>query len=100
MTIYVDPLLQRGWIMYGQPIASCHMITSEADLDDLHAFAEAIGMQVRWFQRHAAWRPHYDLTAKTRAAALAAGAVEVTGRRLIEILRERKRRILALGSAA
>jgi predicted kinase len=49
----------------------CHMAT-DADFDELHAFAARLGLRRRWFQRD-----HYDLPAHGRAAAVALGAEEV-----------------------
>lgn len=74
MPVYVDDM-RAG---YGRMIM-CHMI---ADTDDeLHAMAALIGVARRWHQappkvRHS----HYDIALSKRAAALAAGAVEITAR--------------------
>ena len=57
---------------------SCHL-TTDAGLDELHAFAERIGMRREWFQDHPI-APHYDLTVRRRAHALRLGAIEVSGR--------------------
>lgn len=59
-----------------------------ADRDRLHALADAIGMKRAWFQE----RPrlyHYDLIAESkRLAAVRAGAVRVTPKRLVALIRE------------
>lgn len=52
-------------------------------LDELHAFALRIGLRRTWFQPHAI-SPHYDLTVGRRAAAVRAGAVEMSFRELKE----------------
>lgn len=57
---------------------SCHL-TTDGNIEELHAFAAKIGMKREWFQEHRLL-PHYDLTPKRRAAAIAAGAVEVSAR--------------------
>lgn len=75
--ICVDPLLNHGWRMYGKAIPSCHMFADGLDLEPLHELAKAIGLQRRWFQGDGS-TPHYDLTPSKRAAAVAAGAVELT----------------------
>lgn len=49
---------------------------TDAGLAELHAMAERIGMRREWFQNKPHY-PHYDLTESLRAAAVAAGAVEV-----------------------
>lgn len=53
---------------------SCHL-TTDGQLDELHAFAARIGLRRGWFQVHGT--PHYDLTPARRAKALALGAVFV-----------------------
>lgn len=74
MTIMVDELqvwpVARGIFTAG----SCHL-TTDGELDDLHAFAARIGMRRAWFQSGRI--PHYDLTEGRRQRALAAGAVFV-----------------------
>lgn len=89
--IYVDPLMHHGWIMRGRAIASCHMFTDEAALDELHVMAQKIGLRRDWFQPGAT--PHYDLTPRRRQAAIDAGAVVVDRRKAVELWRERRGRI-------
>jgi hypothetical protein len=48
-------------------------------LDELHAFAAAIGMKRSWFQDHPL-APHYDLSPSRHALALQHGAVLVSAR--------------------
>lgn len=60
----------------------CHLITDNPDLEELHQFAERIGLRRSYFQdkRYGSkdpGRPHYDVTASKRAQAVTAGAVEV-----------------------
>jgi Protein of unknown function (DUF4031) len=55
---------------------SCHMTTDDltpAGFEELHAFAEHMGLRREWFQEHPVM-PHYDLTPSKRAYALACGA--------------------------
>lgn len=54
---------------------SCHM-TTDGPIEELHVFADKIGLKRQWFQKHKIV-DHYDLTPKMRAKAIAAGAVEV-----------------------
>jgi len=44
-------------------------------LEELHEFANKIGMKKTWFQDRKL--PHYDLTVKRRQLALSLGAIEV-----------------------
>lgn len=75
--VYVDPLMKitpsKQW-PYSQ---ACHL---RADTEEeLHAFAERLGLQRLWFQGHHPnprfW--HYDITANMRAKAVAMGAKEL-----------------------
>jgi len=59
----------------------CHLV-SDTSYEELHEVAAAIGIPRRGFQGD-----HYDVPARMRAAAIAAGAVPVTGRELITRLR-------------
>lgn len=87
MPIYVDELQSYGQAPaagaerhFGGGKRSCHMAT-DGSLDELHRFAQAIGLRRSWFQDGST--PHYDLTPSRRAAAVARGAVEVDTRELI-----------------
>ncbi len=57
---------------------SCHL-TTDGPIEELHAFAERLGMRRTWFQPHPKM-DHYDLTPRRRAVALAHGAVFVEAR--------------------
>jgi hypothetical protein len=52
----------------------CHMIAD--DLNELHAMADRIGVQRRWFQSHAS-HPHYDICKSKRELAVRFGAIEL-----------------------
>ena len=57
----------------------CHMIADS--LDELHAMADKIGMERRWFQvPPKASHPHYDIPQERRKMAIALGALEVCER--------------------
>lgn len=66
--VYVDDYRGqfRGMVM-------CHMVADS--LDELHAFAERLGLRREWFQATSV--PHYDLSLTRRKLALELGAVEV-----------------------
>lgn len=76
MPTYVDGEANRfrGMVM-------CHMFADT--LDELHAMAAAIGMRREWFQPFSF--PHYDVAKGRRAAAIKAGAIEVSRREGYEI---------------
>lgn len=79
MAVYVD----RARNPYGRMVM-CHMVADT--LDELHAMATRIGMKREWFQGEAS-TPHYDVSLTRRAAAIAAGAVEVDRRGMGEIIK-------------
>lgn len=70
MTIYVDECI---WPFRGTKY--CHMMVGkDDDLQELHDFAEQIGLKRAWFQnKH--YAPHYDLAPSKRALAIKNGAV-------------------------
>ena len=77
MAVLVDPL--REYPEAGLPWTRwCHMVSDE-DFDELHAFAEAMGIPRRRFQGD-----HYDLHPRLRERALELGAVEVGTGELVQ----------------
>ncbi len=76
MAILVDeaiwPWRDRLW---------CHLV-SDTSLDELHAFAEWIGVPRRGFQGD-----HYDIPTEARLVAIEEGAIPSTGRQVVEALR-------------
>lgn len=91
MTVYVDSMRAE----LGDRVF-CHMI---ADSDaELHALAARLGIHRR---RHQTPGPksHYDITLRERAAAIAAGAVEITWKQA-SALCARRRETGTLGDPA
>jgi hypothetical protein len=89
VSVYVD----RAKNGFGRMVM-CHMIGDT--LDELHAMADTIGVARRWFQSSPpASFPHYDIAQSKRALAIAAGAVDVDARTLVEHMR-RLRPILGI----
>ena len=89
MTVYVDDLVEWGWVLRGRKVASCHMFTDSLDLQELHAMAQAIGMKRAWFQDKAA-APHYDLSASRREKAVTLGATPLNRRESVAVWRARR----------
>ena len=56
--IYIDRVQARGGS--GKFRKSAHLFTDDENLEELHAFAEFIGLKRRWFQDEKF--SHYDLT--------------------------------------
>ncbi len=77
--VVVDQIVQRPTKIRCFKAGSCHLSSDVDDLEELHEFARKIGLRREWFQEHRIL-PHYDLTVARRAAAIAAGAVEVDAR--------------------
>lgn len=80
MSVYVD----NARIPYGRMLM-CHMIADS--LEELHTMADIIGIKRKWFQDKRI--PHYDVCLAKRALALKNGAIEVTGKQLITITKEK-----------
>ncbi|MFF4759670.1 DUF4031 domain-containing protein [Streptomyces sp. NPDC001292] len=75
MTLYIDP---PSWPGHGRMWS--HLV-SDVSYDELHTFAEGLGVPRRAFERD-----HYDLPAQRYADAVAAGAVEVSSREVVRLL--------------
>ena len=77
--VYVDKARNRfrGMIM-------CHMLADS--VDELHAFAERIGMKREWYQPVST--PHYDLSLTKRLEAISKGAIEIDNKKVVEIVKK------------
>jgi hypothetical protein len=83
VTVYVDDMKAA----FGR-MKMCHML---ADSDvELHAMADRIGVARRWHQAPPRHASHYDIALSKRAAAVAAGAVEITWRQAGAMVRRRR----------
>ncbi|GGS80562.1 DUF4031 domain-containing protein [Streptomyces griseoviridis] len=76
MSVYVDP---PAWPGHGRMWS--HLV-SDVSYDELHAFADRLGLPRRAFDRD-----HYDLPAHRYADAVRAGAREVGSREVVRLLR-------------
>lgn len=83
MTVYVDDM-HRYPLGRFQRMKMSHLIADSND--ELHAFADSIGLKREWFQQD-----HYDVSLTKRREAVQKGAVEVTLRVLSLMARERRR---------
>lgn len=82
MAVYVDnPIFPFRGKMY------CHMAT-DRDIEELHRFANRLGMKFSWFQNHPQ-HPHYDLSPNKRELAIRLGAIEISTLELIHICYKR-----------
>jgi hypothetical protein len=73
VSVYVDELRKHGGSASFRWEHSCHLYADS--VEELHAFASAIGLKRQWFQDKADF-PHYDLTARRRRMAVEQGAME------------------------
>ena len=79
MAVYVD---HGQWPYRGMKM--CHMMSES--LDELHAMADLIGIQRKWFQANAS-TPHYDISQSKRALAIKHGALEADRAKVVELIR-------------
>lgn len=78
MSVYVDDMQAP----FGRMVM-CHMI---ADTHcELVVMADTIGVNRRWLQRAGSFGEHFDICLAKRAAAVRAGAVQVTLRELADM---------------
>jgi len=84
MALFVDPLMNHGWVLRGRAVANCHLFTGRLALVELPALAEQIGMRRACLPAHASV-PHYELTPSRRRDAIALGTLEVDPHQAVEI---------------
>jgi Protein of unknown function (DUF4031) len=77
VSVYVDePIWPFGRMMM------CHMVADSRE--ELDGMADRIGVARKWIQHPNTHREHYDVCKSKRAAAVAAGAIEVTTHELCQ----------------
>ena len=87
MPVYVDasvwefthPRTKRRMVM-------CHMLADTPD--ELFEMADKIGMHPAWFQYKPGKTPHFDLSKTKRALAVEQGAIEVSRRETVRMIRK------------
>ena len=81
MAILIDSFYNgaRGPIRYWH--SRCGHLVSDTSIEELHEFAENLGLRREWFQVKSI--PHYDLTGTVYELAIAQGAILVTSREII-----------------
>jgi hypothetical protein len=88
VSIYVDNARVPG--RWYSTTAFCSHLTADTR-DELHAFAERIGLRRSWFYDEPDGRWRYEVTASRRWEAIAAGAQDVTTDELTDVYRRRGR---------
>ena len=87
MSVYVDKIKPVFGDGKRFPYSTyCHMISD--DVEELKKFGLKIGLRPEWFQEKSS--PHFDLTAGMRKKAVANGAIEVTDREIVAIIRKNR----------
>lgn len=101
MTVYVDDAYIPARVRNGGRYVTgrwSHMFSDSSDAE-LHALASRVGLRRSWFQ-HAddpiQHRRHYDVVESRRAAAVAAGAVEITVREMGRMIGAERARLRSL----
>jgi len=69
-------------------LVMCHMVADTRE--ELDAMADRIGVARKWIQYPGTHREHYDICLSKRAAAIAAGALEITWRETALHCREKR----------
>lgn len=67
LTSYSTDIVAKSARRFGN--TWCHLWTDSSDIEELHEFAQEIGLQRTWFQAKDRF-PHYDLTPAKRELAL------------------------------
>ena len=94
MAVYVDDFLFPADIPNGRVIHSSnwsHLFNDGPD-QELHEFAQRLGLRREYFQHPGEWHRHYDVTQGKRWQAIRLGAIEVTSHEGTKILRGRDER--------
>lgn len=81
MAILIDSFMNGARGPFHFRHRRCGHLVSDTSIEELHAFAEKLGMRREWFQRRSI--PHYDLTGERYNLALAMGAELVSSRELV-----------------
>jgi hypothetical protein len=83
MAVYVDTMKAS----YGRMVM-CHMIADTTA--ELLAMADTIGVNRKWIQKVGMPSEHFDICKSKRAAAIRAGAIEISMRELALKIRDRQ----------
>lgn len=89
MAVYVDALMSYADKQIADAAKRhgrqwCHLIGD--DVEELHRFAQSIGLRRSWFQGNSSM-PHYDLTPGKRQQAIKKGAIEIDRDEFVSRLR-------------
>lgn len=68
---------------------ACHLVADS--VSELQEFAQLMPLHISWFQDSPSM-PHYDLTTRIRQRAISLGAIPVTQKRFVRIMRKYRQR--------
>ncbi|MBL4789098.1 MAG: DUF4031 domain-containing protein [Kordiimonadaceae bacterium] len=85
MSVYVDTMKAsfRGMVM-------CHMLADTHQ--ELLEMADKIGMEHKWIQHAGSEKEHFDIPENKRTLALLFGAIEISRRDLVRLIRAKRAR--------
>jgi len=87
MAVYIDAPKRHRF--RGRLIWSSHLMADSSE--ELVAFARALGMKPAWLQNAGAPKEHFDVFGRARhAAAVRAGAHQVSSRDLVRLIQRRR----------
>lgn len=84
MVVYVDDMKAP----FRRMVMSHMMADSSAEL---MAMADRLGLQRAWLQKAGTYLEHYDVSTSKRAAAVRAGAVQVSRRELVRMMLDKRK---------
>jgi hypothetical protein len=83
MSVYVDTANN----LFGR-MRMCHMVAD--DRVELLTMADAIDVQRKWIQKFGTAEEHFDICKSKRAKAVMLGAIEVTQREMVRIIKSKR----------
>jgi len=83
VAVYVDPAVYPLGRM-----RMCHMLADTTE--ELKAMAVALGLKPEWIQKPGQPDEHFDICLAKRKRAIRLGAIEVTSRDLVRLIRARR----------
>lgn len=87
MSVYVDDMAAD----FGRMIM-CHIIADTTE--ELLDMADKIGVQRKWLQHAGTHREHFDIAKGKKALAVKHGAVQISGRDLVSMIRSKRERMV------
>jgi len=87
--LYVDILMEHGFIYRGKHTPSCHLFSD--NIQELIATAEALKLKQNWLHKSRLLIPHFDLVESKRKRALKLGAVELVKENYLKVMIKLKR---------